>query len=149
MCFQGRGIVTVEQLSTRHMSPSGNWQFGAVAFWIIYAARATFGTEMYSVCSANRRHWPNVDLMLGQRRRRWPNIKSTLGLRWFNVSCLLKRPSHTVSGRWILLNGKLCRKYYTGVGLLRGMLFVLFGVVYDTVQLFIRFCKWRPPSIIF
>ena len=23
-------------------------------------------------------HWPNADLMLGQRRRRWPNIKSAL-----------------------------------------------------------------------
>ena len=35
----------------------------------------------------NRRHWPNVVLMLGQRRRRWANIKSALG----HVCCQCNR----------------------------------------------------------
>ena len=30
---------------------------------------------------ANTDHWPNVDLMLGQRPRRWPSNKSALGER--------------------------------------------------------------------
>ena len=47
--------------------------------------------EPVEPATANRRHWPSVGLLLGQRRRRWPNSKPTLEQRFTQLTTFVYR----------------------------------------------------------